>query len=368
MNVIQDRALRARRPVIFSGLAAVMAVVMAFLVVGLPGPADAAPAAPAAPAAQGATALIDERGMAFVRVPAGEFRMGTDVPAADVVRAFSGLDPARADDLQDEYPAHRVQISRDFYLGRYEVTVDEFRAFVRDSGYLPESQADGTGAYGYSPAHDRNRAEAADAFEGRSTAYSWEWPGFAQTGREPVTNVSWNDAMAMARWLTQRTGVRYRLPTEAEWEYACRAGSQTLFPDGDTPAGLARVANTFDQSALPYWIRWHDQALPANDGAPFTSPVGRYAPNAFGLHDMVGNVWEWVSDAYDAYDPDTYRTSPQVDPQGPAQGKLRVRRGGSWHTWALYARCGFRNINTPESRYPLLGFRLVREAADAAPR
>ena len=91
-----------------------------------------------------------------------------------------------------------------------------------------------------------------------------------------------------------------------------------------------------------------------------TSPVASYPPNAFGLHDMVGNVWEWVSDHYAE---NYYQTSPTVDPQGPDAGHLKVRRGGSWHTWPIYARCSYRNINAPDSRYTLLGMRLLREVA-----
>ena len=162
----------------------------------------------------------------------------------------------------------------------------------------------------------------------------------------------------MARWLSQKEGVLYRLPTEAEWEYACRAGTRTRYANGDDPAALSRIANTFDQEAVPFWTRWHEHALKSSDGYAFTAPVGRFEANAFGLNDMSGNVWEWVSDWYAA---DYYAQAPELDPKGPAQGSEHVRRGGSWHTWALYARCGFRNWNTPQSRYPLLGFRLVRE-------
>ena len=98
--------------------------------------------------------------------------------------------------------------------------------------------------------------------------------------------------------------------------------------------------------------------MKGNDGFEFTAPVASFAANAFGLHDMHGNAWEWTSDYYGE---DYYARSPASDPQGPADGNVRVRRGGSWHTWAFYARCSFRNWNTEETRYPLVGFRLVRE-------
>ena len=171
-------------------------------------------------------------------------------------------------------------------------------------------------------------------------------------------NVTWNDAQALAQWLSRTEGHRYRLPTEAEWEYACRAGTRTRYPHGDDPQGLLHTANTFDQEVAPLWPRWQQHALAGSDGHVFTAPVGSYAPNAFGLHDMLGNAWEWVSDWHgDTY----YAHSPRNDPQGPADGTVRVRRGGSWHTWSFYARCGYRNWNSPQTRYTLVGMRLVRE-------
>ncbi|WP_373848351.1 formylglycine-generating enzyme family protein, partial [Achromobacter insuavis] len=179
-----------------------------------------------------------------------------------------------------------------------------------------------------------------------------------QTDAHPVVNVSWNDATAMARWLSRDEGRVYRLPTEAEWEYAARAGGRGRYQNGDDPAALPDVANTFDANAAPLWPKWQAFAAARRDGHAFTAPVASYAPNAFGLYDMHGNAWEWVSDWYGE---DYYAHSPQDDPQGPASGNVKVRRGGSWHTWALYVRSAYRNWNTVETRYPLVGFRLLRE-------
>ena len=297
-------------------------------------------------------------GMVFVRIPAGSFLMGSAEPAATLARDYPSLERRRFDLLADEAPVHKVRIRRAFYLGQHEVTVGQFRRFVEASGYQPESEADGTGGYGYNPQYDPATTARGDAFEGRDPRYSWRNPGFAQNDDHPVVNVTWNDAQALAAWLSRTEGQHYRLPTEAEWEYACRAGTRTRYPHGDDPAGLTRTANTFDQAATPYWERWRAQALPGNDGHAFTSPVGSHAPNAFGLHDMLGNVWEWTADWHgDTY----YARSPRNDPQGPATGTVRVRRGGSWHTWAFYARCSYRNWNSPDTRYTLVGMRLVRE-------
>lgn len=307
------------------------------------------------PPAVRATHLL---GMEFVRIPAGEFLMGSSEPSAALAAAYPQLEPQRFALLTDETPVHHVRISRAFEMGRHEVTVGQFRRFVQASGYQPESEADGTGGYGYNADYDPATTARGDAFEGRHPRYSWRNPGFAQDEHHPVVNVSWNDAQALARWLSATEGRRYRLPTEAEWEYACRAGTNTRYPHSDDPQALATQANLFDQSAAPLWPRWQAHALTGHDGHAFTAPVGSYAPNAFGLHDMVGNVWEWVQDWHGD---DYYARSPPNDPQGPPDGNVRVRRGGSWHTWAFYARCSYRNWNAPSTRYTLVGIRLVRE-------
>ncbi|WP_298934177.1 formylglycine-generating enzyme family protein [uncultured Ramlibacter sp.] len=297
--------------------------------------------------------------MELVLVPAGEFTMGNDALVQEMAQLFPGLELTRLQDLRDETPAHRVRITRPFYMARHEVTVGQFRQFLAGSGHVPESVADGTGGYGYSASYDPSATRRGDAFEGRDPRYSWHNPGFAQTEGHPVVNVTWNDAQALARWLSATEGRHYRLPTEAEWEYACRAGTRTQFHSGDAPASLSAVANVFDADAAPHWPKWQAFALPAADGFAFTAPVGRFAPNAFGLHDMHGNVWEWTADWHDdSY----YARSPQDDPQGPAEGGVKVRRGGSWHTWPLYARCAYRNWNAQDTRYTLVGIRLVMEA------
>lgn len=302
-------------------------------------------------------------GMRFVKVPAGSFVMGGTEPPEVLAQAYPLLEPQRFAELTDEAPAHRVLIRQSFYLGQHEVTVGQFRRFLAASGYQPESEADGTGGYGYNPQYDPATTRRGDAFEGRDARYSWRNPGFAQGDDHPVVNVTWNDAQALAQWLTRTEGHRYRLPTEAEWEYACRAGTRTRYPHGNDPEGLLKNANTFDQDAAPQWLRWQQHALRGSDGHAFTAPVGRYAANAFGLQDMLGNAWEWVADWHgDSY----YAESPAVDPEGPADGGVRVRRGGSWHTWSFYARCGYRNWNSPQTRYTLVGMRLLREIAPSA--
>ena len=307
-----------------------------------------------------APAVIENSlGMKFVHVPRGEFLMGSEESVDSLASAFPAYGRERLADLTDESPMHRVRITQAFYLGQHEVTVGQFRRFLALSGHVPESVADGTGGYGYNPGYDPAASARGDTFQGRDPRYSWRNPGFVQDDDHPVVNVSWNDAVALARWLSGREGVTYRLPSEAEWEYACRAGTRTRYHAGDAPESLLGAAATFEQDTATRWPVWRAFALPGHDGHVFTAPVGRFAPNAFGLHDMHGNVWEWVADRYgERY----YAQSPTDDPRGPDEGDRRVRRGGSWQSWPLYSRCAYRNWNTPASRYPLLGVRLLRES------
>ena len=140
---------------------------------------------------------------------------------------------------------------------------------------------------------------------------NWRNAGFPQTDEHPVVNVSWNDAVAFCDWLSQKERRTYRLATEAEWEYACRAGTTTLFSSGDDPKSLVEVANLGGM----------------DDGHRFTAPVGSLRANAFGLHDMHGNVWEMCADWFAA---DYYARSPETDPTGPSNGSQRVERGQTW--------------------------------------
>ena len=305
--------------------------------------AAAAMSGPAAAADDTAPRWTHPLGMVFVRIPAGEFWMGSDLDPAALARALPTMEAQRFAELVDEQPRHRVRLTRPYWLGQQEVTVGQFRRFLAASGHRPESVADGTGGYGYRADDDPATNRRADAFAGRDPRYSWADPGFPQGDDHPVVNVSWNDAQAMARWLSAQDGLRYRLPTEAECEYACRAGDNHLYPGADHPSALQGQANLFDQDSAARWPQWRAHAMPWRDGFAFTAPVGRFAPNAFGLHDMLGNAWEWTGDWYAE---DAYAQGPRTDPRGADDGWVRVRRGGSWHGWALYTRCGYRNVKS----------------------
>ena len=271
------------------------------------------PIATEAPVGRGLTAsavstVSNSLGMSLVRIPAGEFMMGSDESIASLEKDFPLMERQRLEELFDEAPVHRVRITKDFFLGQTEVTVGQFRQFLKTSGYVPESIADGTGGYGYNAQHIAKGARG-EQFDGRNVRYSWSDPGFAQGDDHPVVNVSWNDAQAMAQWLSKTEHRKYRLPTEAEWEYAARAGTRTRYHNGDDPQGLAQVANTFDARAAPFWSGFARHATKGDDGYAFTAPVAAFAPNAFGLHDMHGNVWEWTNDL-----------------QGPSKGSVYVRK------------------------------------------
>jgi formylglycine-generating enzyme required for sulfatase activity len=279
--------------------------------------------------------------MKLVLIPAGKFQMGS--PDSD------------KDASADEKPQHEVEITRAFYMGVHTVTVGQFQSFVRDAGYQTEAEKDGQGGWGYN--------EQTGKFEGRKQQYSWKNPGWEQTNQHPVVNVTWNDAVAFCEWLSGKEGKKYRLPTEAEWEYSCRARTATRYYSGDDEDSLKEVANIADASFRRKCTEgtW---AVTWDDGFPFTAPVGRFKPNSFGLYDMHGNVWQWCADWYDEK---YYSNSPAQDRQGPSAGSLRVIRGGSFGYRPRDCRAASRLRYGPASRlrygpayrHSRLGFRVV---------
>lgn len=295
-------------------------------------------------------------GLKLVRIPAGEFMMGGAEPAEALAAAFSAY-KRPAEYFKDEYPRHRVKITKPFYLGRSEVTIGEFKKFVAESGYKTQAETDegadtprGTGGWGYN-------AETGK-MEGRDRRFNWKNPGFEQADDQPVLDVTWYDAVEFCKWLGKKEGKTFRLPTEAEWEYACRAGTQSRYNVGDDPAALTKNANVLNDVGRSEFPHVHELDIPKNGKHKFTAPVAGFAPNPFGLYDMHGNVWEWCADWYGE---DYYAHSPVEDPQGPKEGTKRVRRGGAWNSFPLWARASFRNWNVPQSRCVNLGFRVLME-------
>jgi formylglycine-generating enzyme required for sulfatase activity len=260
-------------------------------------------------------------GMGFVWIPAGEFMMGSGISAAEVARRYGGEEGW----YKDEHPQHRVILTRGFYLQTTEVTVGQWRLFVRETGYRSDAER-GDGAYVFT----------GSKWEQKKGSY-WDKPGFSQGEDHPVTCVSWNDAVAFIEWLNGKEGKgRYRLPTEAEWEYAARAGSTTRFCFGDDEGHLGEYA-------------WYGRKF-----GDCTHPVGKKKENGWGLYDMHGNVWEWCSDWWGDYPSGTV-----TDPTGPSSGSNRVFRGGCWGILPGCCRSAYRFWVGPGHSRINLGFRLA---------
>jgi formylglycine-generating enzyme required for sulfatase activity len=252
-------------------------------------------------------------GMKLVLIPPGKFTMGTreDEP----------------DHKPEEGPRHDVEIGRPFLLGANEVTVGQFKTFVDATGSLTETEKLG-GPLVWDSAEARHK---------RVPAMNWKNSGYEQTDNHPVVCVTWNDAHDFCQWLSEREGRGYTLPTEAQWEYACRAGADTAFSFGDLEDPLNAHG-------------WYA----ANSGE-VTHAVGQKSANAWGLQDMHGNVWEWNSDHFHA---DYYRISPRLDPTGAESGP-RVMRGGSRRDTAAFVRAGKRGYLPQDVSNELVGFRIA---------
>jgi len=283
----------------------------------------------------------------LVLISAGSFMMGSDESAEELVQFFNtnyGAD-LKAERYKPEHPCHRVKITRPFYLGRYHVTRGQFRQFVEATGYQTDAEKDGTGAMEFN----------GETFE-QKPEFTWRNASFAQTDEHPVVNVSWNDAAAFCDWLSRKAVQAYRLPSEAQWEYACRAGTTTRYYSGDDPETLAQVGNVADATAKTRFPGWKS-TLQAGDGYVFTAPVGRFRPNAWGLYDMPGNAWQWCADRYNE---DYYAASPVDDPKGPDSGVYHVLRGGSWYGGPHLCRSANRFRSAPDGRGNFIGFRIAK--------
>jgi sulfatase modifying factor 1 len=239
---------------------------------------------------------------------------------------------------------HQVTLSADYYLGVTTVTRGQFAAFVQDDGYQTDAEK-GPGGTAW-------EADQKDWIQDKK--YSWRNAGYEQTDEHPVANVSWNDAVAFCKWLTKKDGVEYRLPTEAEWEFACRAGSKTRFSFGNDGEEIASYANVADAKFREVTgMTW---GIKKSDGYAFAAPVGRFQANAFGIQDMHGNVMQFCSDVYADYPKEAV-----TDPQGPGAKKdsLRVLRGGCWRNEPAYCRSASRYKAPPNGGGVSGGFRIA---------
>jgi formylglycine-generating enzyme required for sulfatase activity len=298
--------------------------------------------------------MVNSIGMTLKLIPAGEFDMGTSPEQIDLLLKQFPATPKAF--LALEQPRHHVRITRPFYLGATEVTRGQFRRFVEAEGYRTVPERDGKGGQGVDLAQD-----------GRGVGgprYTWRYLGYPQPDDHPVVNVTWSDAVAFCAWLTRTEGIVYRLPTEAEWEYACRAGTTSLYTTGDDPDEIVNVGNVGDASYNEKYPDYVDYATKlttlkaARDGYVFTAPVGRFPPNPFGVFDMIGNVGEYCSDRFA---PDYYRNSPVDDPVGPSLGATRVFRGSNYRGPAAFCRPANRSNAEDDFRRNIVGFRVARD-------
>ncbi len=274
-------------------------------------------------------------GPEMVVLPLGSFLMG----------AGEG-DPGRR---SSEGPAREVRFPRGFLLARTEVTVGQFRRFVVASGYRPTSS-------------ERRRSTIYDEKSGgmverRGVGWEHDFAGQRADDSLPVLHVSWHDARAYAEWLARETGRSYRLPSEAEFEYALRAGSATPYPwgNGSPPRLLGNVTGKGDRSALRR--EWSNAFAGYSDGFWGPAPAGSFEANAFGLHDLVGNVSEWVEDCWH----DSFSRAPRDGKAWVNPGcARRVYRGSSWASAPEHSRSAFRSEAAPETTHGRLGFRVAR--------
>ncbi len=284
--------------------------------------------------------------MEMVRIEPGEFLMGSTKTQIDMLlKQFPGSEREWFD---DEQPQHPVKITRPFNLGAHQVTVGQFRRFVEKTGYKTVAELDGTRSYGLVGTEWKQDA-----------AINWRTPGFEQSDDHPVVCVSYHDAMAFVTWLNEqeKSGRQsYRLPTEAEWEYAARAGTGVLYGGSDVSESLVRIGNVADASLKK--VIASATCIDGNDGFVYTAPVGSFEPNAWQLYDMIGNVWEWCDDWFD---PKFYQAAPEENPHNKAKALGRVIRGGGWFISPRYCRPAYRTGSVPDYRGRSVGFRLAED-------
>jgi len=233
---------------------------------------------------------------------------------------------------QDETPTHSVELS-DFYMSKYEVSMQEFADFVEDTGYLTGAEKEGK-SFCYDPEWWEYKDSVNWRHDSRGIARKKE-----DYSRYPVTHINWYDAIAYCEWLSEKEGATYRLPTEAEWEYAARGGNKHT---GHKYAG----SNTIDE------VAWY-----SGNAETRIQPIGTKLPNELGLYDMSGNISEWCSDGYNKYTEEA-----KVNPEGDTSGKLRIIRGGTCFTYAKLARVTYRTNTVLSFSLASNGFRLVKTA------
>jgi formylglycine-generating enzyme required for sulfatase activity len=277
----------------------------------------------------------------MVSLPAGTFVMG--VPPGEEER-----EGVPADLRGRSSPQRRISIAPGLAMSRTAITRGEFAAFVAETGHEA-----GSGCWAFVTSGATHEYELRPGL-------TWRSPGFEQTDEHPVVCVSWLDATAYAEWLTRQTGQSYRLPSEAEWEFAARAGTVTARFWGDSTVAACEYANVADMTLanLLNLDRRPQFTHRCTDRHAYTAPVASFRPNPFGLYDMLGNVWQWTADCLNS-SLDTVPTDGSPRLTGDCES--RPLRGGSWSHLPWYARAGNRVRGTAADRYGTVGFRVLRD-------
>lgn len=291
-----------------------------------------------------------EPGQVFSESLEGQNRQGPEMVVIPAGSFMMGSPDNESDRFSNEGPRHRVTFERGFALSRTEISVDDFAAFIEDTGYRTDAER-----AGHSRVYDI-RSGRMD----RQNRINWrhDYVGERADGNLPVIHVSWNDAQAYVSWLSERTGRSYRLPSEAEFEYALRAGSQTRFWWGDDSPRSVVENLTGDGDTSPTNARWNVAFRRYNDGHWGPAPVGSFEANPFGLYDMAGNVMEWTEDCWH----DSFVRAPGDGSAWVNPGcDRRVIKGGSWSSTPAMSRSAFRLSSVPESTDMRVGFRVARD-------
>lgn len=315
-------------------------------------------------------------GIRLVHVKPGEYRRGFESRNQRENAFHQAHQYSNSQNFKFEKPAHKVILTKGFEIGVSEVTVGQFKKFVLETGYKTDAEK-GKGALGFFP----NEKDYVDRFR-NDPKILWQSPGFKQDESHPVVGVSRNDALAFCKWLSKKENTTYRLPTEAEWEYACRAGTTHWYSWGADPDQAYQYANVADgalEAAYPNMTRYQ-RAIKldsdSGDGVVFTAPVMKYKPNSWGLYDMHGNVWEWCDDRWseDVYkryfDGLDYQSRLKFSVRNPVflkrtdqhkYGDWRVIRGGAWTCALAAVRSSIRTFAAGDEGAVYIGFRIVRD-------
>lgn len=318
----------------------------------------------------------DDLSIDFVRIESGKYKRGFLHERGGNENFHRAHPYSNPQETKNEKPPHWVVISKSFFISRTEVTRGQFAQFVKATGYITDAER-AHGALGFFP----SEKDYVDKFQ-KNKFITWRSPGFDQTDQHPVVCVSWKDAIAFCEWASRRSNSSIRLPSEAEWEYACRAGSNEWYSWGKDPNKAYQHANVADADLeiahpkMTVYQRAIKLSKGDGDGFVYTAPVGQFKPNKWGLLDTHGNVWEWCQDRWseDIYEQYfkgvAWNKKDDVTVNDPLflsktdlhkYGDWRVIRGGAWTTAPASVRSSIRTFAESQDASVYTGFRVVRD-------